>query len=63
MVFGRSRALFKLPAQILQWGGFSYDVSRDAQRFLVLNTTPPANSRALGVVFNWPQLMGVDAER
>jgi hypothetical protein len=63
IVFARPETLFRLPGQIQPGGGFSYDVSRDAHRFLVLNTTPPANSRDLSVVFNWPQLMGGDARR
>jgi Tol biopolymer transport system component len=58
MIFGDPRALFRLPAQLQPGGGFSYDATRDTQRFLVLNTTPPANARDLSVIFNWPQLMG-----
>jgi predicted Ser/Thr protein kinase len=62
MVFARARALFRLPVQLQPEGGFSYDVSRDARRFLVLDTTPPLDARELSVVFNWPQLMGGDAQ-
>lgn len=58
MVFGSPRTLFRLPGRLEQGGGFSYDMTQDAQRFLVLNTTPPANARDLSVIFNWPQLMG-----
>jgi len=62
LVFARARTLFRLPGQVQPQGGFSYDVSRDARRFLVLNTTPPINARDLSVVFNWPQLMGGDTQ-
>jgi Tol biopolymer transport system component len=58
MVLGGPKAMFRLPGRLQPGGGFSYDITRDAQRFLVLNTTPPANARDLRVVFNWPQLMG-----
>jgi serine/threonine protein kinase len=56
------KALFRLPGQVPAGAGFSYDVARDGKRFLVLNTTPPANARDLSVVFNWPQLMNADAQ-
>ncbi len=56
MVFGSPKALFRLPGQLEPGGGFSYDFTRDTQRFLVLNTTPPVNARDLSVIFNWPQL-------
>ena len=62
MAFASPKALFRLPGQAQPAGGFSYDVSREARRFLVLNTTPPVNARNLSVVFNWPQLMGGDAQ-
>jgi Tol biopolymer transport system component len=57
MVFSRPRPVFKLSAQILPWGGFSYDVARDSKRFLLINTVPSTSLNALEVVLNWPQLM------
>lgn len=55
--FGDPKVLFRLPGHVGAGGGFSYDVSGDGARFLVLSTKPPPNARDLTVVLNWPQLM------
>lgn len=62
LVFASPKPLFRLPGQVTPGAGFSYDVAQDGMKFLVLNTTPPVNTRDLSVVFNWPQLMGGDAQ-
>ncbi len=55
--FANPKVLFRLPGHVGAGGGFSYDVSRDGARFLVLSTKAPPNARDLAIVFNWPQLM------
>ena len=62
LAIGTPTKLFRLPGQVTPGAGFSYDVTRDGKRFLTLNTTPPANARDLTVIFNWPQLIGADAQ-
>lgn len=57
LVFGSPKMLFRLPGQVATGAGFSYDVARGGEKFLVLNTIPPVSARDLSVVFNWPQLM------
>ena len=58
-VLGRPQTMFKLSAQIPQWGGLTYDIAHDSERFLLIDPIP---STTLGVVLNWPQLMRADRE-
>jgi len=60
---GTARTLLRLPGHVLPWGGFSYDVTRDADRFLVLDQTPEANTRDLSVIINLPGLTQLEARR
>jgi hypothetical protein len=49
--FGTPEALFPLPAIFA--GPYSYDVSADRQRFLVLAQPAQAETEPLHVIVNW----------
>jgi hypothetical protein len=57
MTFGPPKVLLRIPVHILPWGGFSYDVTRNADRFIVLSETPRPNTGDLAVILNWAKLL------
>jgi Tol biopolymer transport system component/predicted Ser/Thr protein kinase len=56
MSIGRQETLFGFAAPVLE--SIYWDVSRDGQRFITVNTRIAASPRYVNLVVNWPRMLG-----